>query len=158
MEDQVTNTPLTTSENERVKRSSLENTIIPKGSFASEKAVQKELKKLHDDLGLAWTDIQQQWKTFEPIPGGTLSSIYHTGKVPHIWKDRLLKKRSYPPRIAIHKEDMESAARSIVANLSSEKVLELVGLLSNIEVGSGKVKVEVFVSDSILPTLLLDEK
>ena len=96
------------------------------GLFASPKQVQAHLQRLRDKEHLTWTEIALR-PVFCDIPVGTLHDIYHTGKVPRKWRPTLgLKGR---PRVAIHKEDMNSAANTIVNNLSREKIVKLCELL-----------------------------
>lgn len=77
--------------------------------------------------GVTWDKIALL-DDFHDIPPGTLNDIYHSGKVPAKWRARLL-----PPvvaeRVAVHKTDMTSAARTLVNNLPEDKVKELIKLL-----------------------------
>lgn len=90
--------------------------------YATAKQAQKALIYYRDVLGHSYSKIAESAPWCE-IPLGTISDIYHTGKVPRKWRGLLgLKSR---PRISIHKEDMNSAASTIYNNIDHDKIIEL---------------------------------
>lgn len=96
-------------------------------SYATAKQAQEALKLLHDVLGYSYAKIAEE-PPWCDIPLGTISDIKRTGKVPRKWRSVLgLKSR---PRVAIHKEDMTSAANTIMNNLSDENVRTLTTILT----------------------------
>ncbi|KKK73260.1 hypothetical protein LCGC14_2895620 [marine sediment metagenome] len=121
--------------------------------FRNSEAVRKQLKELHDTVGLSWPRIAAN-NGFSPIPAGTLCSIYHGMPVPLKWRKRLgmseKKKVSgcltcgkvhttkrctngnhkpRPPRIAIRLGNPESAAASIKGHMDQAAIRELRELL-----------------------------
>ena len=121
--------------------------------FRNSEAVRKQLKVLHDTVGLSWPRIAAN-NGFTPIPAGTLCSIYHGAPVPLKWRTQLgmseKKKISgclscgevhttkrctsnnhspRSPRIAVSKIDMKRAADSLLNNVEPGKIAELIELL-----------------------------
>jgi len=91
------------------------------------------LKQLHRYYDLSWPKIANlpaiNPPGLEKIPIATLVKISNTGVVPQKWRDHFLGVRAVDnrPRIAIHKEDMESAAETIVKHIKPEsKIDELI--------------------------------
>jgi hypothetical protein len=76
-----------------------------------------------------WQKIAET-PAFLGIPPGTLHDIWTTRKVPRKYREQLgIKSR---PRIAIHKEDMWSAAWSIINNIEPNLVDDLITNLKEI--------------------------
>lgn len=100
--------------------------------FRTQEDLQTLLILYRDSIGLLWSEIakKEPFNAIENIPLSTLHYIYSSGKVPkHYWKI-LRVVGSQPPRIAISKEDMESACSSITNNLPIEKIRTLYDLLT----------------------------
>lgn len=85
------------------------------------------LQHLNTVDGLSFREIAVL-DAFRGIPAGTLSSIVATGMVPGVWRERLCPYQP-PARIAVRKDDMPSAARTLIANLDPERLAELADLL-----------------------------
>jgi len=85
------------------------------------------LQALNTVDGLSFREIAAL-DAFRGIPAGTLSSIVATGMVPGVWRERLCPYQP-PARIAIRKDDMPSAARTLITNLDPERLAELTDLL-----------------------------
>ena len=74
---------------------------------------------LVDSIGLTYRQIAEK-PFFCGIPAGTLCSFKKDGYMTKEMRKRWPSPR--PPRIAIRKDDMNSAARSIIANIEPELV------------------------------------
>ncbi len=99
------------------------------GSFVTCENVQEQLIYQRDILCRKWLDIQSDG--FQPIPIGTLYKIKQTGQVPKKWWKILGIKSVRQPRIAVNKVDMKRAANSIINNISTINIIQLVYLLNN---------------------------
>ena len=112
------------------------------------------MRVLKDTYGLTWAQITRI-SDFYGIPKRTLSAIY-SGKrgVPRKWRKRLgepelvlvplervydpltqvvkpkPRQREHNPRIAVRKDDMRSAAQTLISNLWSDDLRELADLLT----------------------------
>ena len=109
--------------------------------------VSNEIRVLHDIHGLTFREIANL-PTWIGIPFGTIAHIYHGGRVPNKWRKKLdlprlvkvpetmVRKKSpngtgrqRPPRIAVRKDDPESAAQSLKNNIDSSILDEIIRLL-----------------------------
>lgn len=102
------------------------------------------LRRLKGTSGLSFRALALV-EPYIGIPPGTLSVFHSGGKLPAKYRAQLGYAMP-PPRIAIHKTDMPSAARTLIKNLDPEKLVELMDLLMKHAV----VQAERFV-DEILP-------
>lgn len=90
--------------------------------------IRNRLRMLHDTKHLSFPKIAAR-REFLPIPPSTLNSIYHGGKIPKKWHEKLRYPPPRPPRIAIRLDNPESAARSIQNNMDPGVIGELIELL-----------------------------
>ena len=93
-----------------------------------------DLESLRNEL-IALRRAQMTWREiratalFYEIPIGTLHRFYRGEDLPRHYWERFGIKRPSRNRIAISKDNMTSAARTIINNVETEKVAELVRLL-----------------------------
>lgn len=97
----------------------------------SEADVMRTLRELYKEFSLPL--ISEYNDDFKGIPPGTLWWMLEHDMVPKKWRKKLniTMKGTYPPRLAISKVDMESAARSIINNLSRTDIRKLVRHLTS---------------------------
>ena len=87
-------------------------------TYKGHAGVAQRLKCLHDIQGLSWPKIAAL-EEFQGIPHSTLANIAKTGIVPKKWRHRFAGVGAVDnrQRISIHKENMESAAATIVRHI-----------------------------------------
>ena len=86
--------------------------------------VRDELKRLKATTGWPLSKIAQK-PPWRPIPAGTLSDIINDKPIPKKWRKHL--GISYgPPRIAVRKDDPQSAAQSLLNNIEPDVLYDIV--------------------------------
>jgi len=106
------------------------STPITEIDFLTQEMVQERLKYLRGVLGWSWPKIAESVE-FSPIPAGTLYNIVTEGEVPKKWWGMLnVRATLETKRIAIHKTDMDSAAKTIMANIALDNVYLLIEKLN----------------------------